>query len=131
MDIYLKALGGALLALLVCLVLSGTGKDFSMLLGLLTCCMITTVAMAYLDPVMAFLEQLEAMIPLDNSMLRILIKIMGIGIIGEVASLICSDSGSSALGKSLQLITGMMILWMALPLMQMLLDLIGEIMEGV
>lgn len=131
MDIFYKTLGGAMIALLITLVMSGVGKDYSLLLGLLTCCMITTVALAYMEPIMSYFRQLEDLIPLDNGILGILLKITGIGIIGEIASLICNDSGNSALGKTLQLMTGVTILWMALPLLQMLMDLVAEILEGI
>lgn len=131
MDIFYKTLGGAMIALLITLVMSGVGKDYSLLLGLLTCCMITAVALAYMEPIMSYFRQLEDLIPLDNGILGILLKITGIGIIGEIASLICNDSGNSALGKTLQLMTGVTILCMALPLLQMLMDLVAEILEGI
>ena len=131
MDIFLKTIGGAMIALLMTLILSGIGKDYSLLLGLLTCCMITAVAMAYMEPVISYIRQLAELIPLDNGMLGILFKITLIGTIGEIASLICNDSGNSALGKTIQLMTGILILWMALPMLQMLMDLVTEFLEGI
>ena len=131
MDIYLKALGASMIGLLITLVLSGTGKDFSLLLGLLICAMVTTVAMYFMEPVMTLIGQLESMIPVESNLLRFLIRITGIGTVGEIAAMICADAGNSAMGKTLQMMTGITILWLALPLMQMLLDLIREIMEGI
>lgn len=130
MDIFMKTLGGALIALMMMLVMSGS-RDHKMLLGLLTCCMISAVAMSYMEPVMDFVQTLEGLIPIENGMLEILLKITGIGLIGEIASMICADSGSSALGKTLQFLTGALILWLALPLMRMLLDLVSGILEGI
>ena len=127
----MKTLSGAILALLISLTLSGTGKNFSMLLGLLTCCLITAVAMAYLEPVTELFHQLEEMIPLDNGLLNCLMKIMGIGLVGEIASMICADSGNSAMGKTLQLLTTIVILWMALPVMQTLLDMIRGVLNKI
>ena len=131
MDIFMKTLSGAILALLISLTLSGTGKNFSMLLGLLTCCLITAVAMAYLEPVTELFQQLEEMIPLDNGLLNCLMKMMGIGLVGEIASMICADSGNSAMGKTLQLLTTIVILWMALPLIQTLLDMIRGVLNKI
>ena len=127
----MKTLSGAILALLISLTLSGTGKNFSMLLGLLTCCLITAVAMAYLEPVTELFQQLEEMIPLDNGLLNCLMKMMGIGLVGEIASMICADSGNSAMGKTLQLLTTIVILWMALPLIQTLLDMIRGVLNKI
>ena len=127
----MKTLSGAILALLISLTLSGIGKNFSMLLGLLTCCLITAVAMAYLEPVTELFQQLEEMIPLDNGLLNCLMKMMGIGLVGEIASMICADSGNSAMGKTLQLLTTIVILWMALPLIQTLLDMIRGVLNKI
>lgn len=131
MDIYMKTIGAALIALILCLTLSRTGKHYSMLLGILACCMVLAVAMAYLEPVVSFLDRLKDLISLDFALLEILMKTVGIGIVGEVAAMICTDSGNGALGKTLQLLTTILILWLSLPLLQTLIDLIGQILEAV
>lgn len=131
MEVYFKAIGGALIALVLCLSLYGTGKDFALLLGALSCCMVIAVSMIYLEPVIRFFRELEEMISLDSDLLEILLKAVGIGVIGELSSLICIDSGNGALGKTVQLMTSALVLWLSLPLLQSLLDLIREIMEAI
>lgn len=130
MDVYFKTIGGAMTALVLCLALSKAGKDYGLLLGTLACCMILAAAAAYLDPVVSFFQELEELIPLDSAMLQILLKTVGISIVGEVAAMICADCGNSALGKAVQLLTGVLILWLALPLLQTLLDMIRQILEA-
>ena len=57
-----------------------------------------------------------------------MLKAVGIGVISEIAVLICQDSGNAALGKGLQLLATIVVLWLALPLMQGLLELVQKIL---
>lgn len=129
MDIYFKTVAGALIAMLLCLMLAKQGKDFGLLLGILACCMIAVAAARFLGPVVEFFGELEAMIPLESSLLQIMMKVTGIGMIGELAAMICADSGSSTLGKALQILTSVLILWLSLPLLRSLLELVSGILE--
>lgn len=129
MDIFFKTIGGTMVVLILWLSLSGVGKDYALLLGLLSCCMIAGITMLYLDPVISFMRELVSLLPLDSRLLEILLKAVGIGLVGEIASMICADSGNSALGKTLQLLTNILILWLTLPLLESLLALIRQILE--
>ena len=60
MDIYLKAIAGALITLLLCLTLSGRSKESSLLLTLLVSAMIVGVGMSYLTTVIKFFTRLQA-----------------------------------------------------------------------
>ena len=131
MDIYFKTIGGALIALVLFLTLSGTEKNYAMLLGLLACSMILGAAMTFLEPVLDFLSTLESLIELDIPLLQILLKAVGIAVIGDLAAMICVDGGNNAIGKALQLLTTLLILWLSLPLLQALLDIIRQILEAV
>jgi hypothetical protein len=51
--------------------------------------------------------------------------------VAEIAGLICTDAGNAALAKTIQILATAVILWLTLPLMQALLDLVRKIMEGV
>ncbi len=120
-----------LLAVILTLALGSNGKQSAMLLTIAVCCMIGVVAMSYLKPVLDFIRQLQAVAQFDNEMLEILLKVVGIGIVGQVASLICTDAGSAALGKSLQLLSSGVILWLSLPLLTGLLELVQQILGEV
>ena len=129
MDTYLKTVAGAMIALILCMTLAKQGKDFSSVLTLLVCCMIAGVAALFLEPVIDFFGKLEAMIPLDSALLEIVVKVAGIGMIGDLAAMICTDGGNSALGKAIQILTSVLILWLSLPLLQVLLELVSGILE--
>lgn len=93
--------------------------------------MVGVLALSYLQPVVDFIRQLQTTAQLDDGMLEILLKTMGIGLIGEIAGLICADTGNSALGKSLQMLSAAVILWLSLPLLTQLLELLQQILGEV
>lgn len=117
-----------LLAVILVLALGKQGKEAGLLLTLAVCCMLGVLALSYLEPVVALVHRLQDMTGLDSGMLQILLKAVGIGIIGEIAGLICTDAGNAALGKALQLLSAAVILWLSIPLINALLELLQEML---
>lgn len=128
MDAYFKAVAAALITAVLGLVIAKQGKDTAVLLTILACTMILAAAMGYLGTVLSFFGTLEKLTGLEGDNFQILLKVAGIGMIGEMASMICSDAGNSALGKALQILATVLILCLSLPLFQRLLELIGDIL---
>lgn len=128
MDLFLKSVGAALITAVIGLVLAKQGKDMFILLSLAACAMIAGVAFGYLKPTISFLRRLTEMSGLNAELLGVILKTVGIGLIGELAGLICSDAGNTALEKVIQILTTAMILWLSIPLFESLLDLVQAIL---
>jgi stage III sporulation protein AD len=128
MDVFLKATAGVLIALILTLILSKQGKDFSLLLTVLVCSVVSAAAINYLTPVVNFFDRLQSIGKLDPDFIKILLRAVGIGLLAEITGLICSDAGNAALGKTLQFLAGAVVLWMSVPLFTSLIDLIEEIL---
>ena len=131
MELFIKAVAVVLVTVVLALALHKQGKDFSLLLTIIVCCMVTTAALTYLDPVVSFFKQLQTQAQLDSEMLKILMKAVGIGLLAEIASLICSDAGNAALGKTIQVPASAVVLWVSLPLLNGLMELVGQILGEV
>ena len=129
MTLFLQTCGGALVAVILIIFLGKNSGGMAAILSLAACCLVAAIAVHYLTPVIEFLDKLQMMADLDSSMLGILLKAVGIGLIGEIAGLICSDSGNSTLGKTLQILTSAVILYLSIPLFSTVLDLIVQILE--
>lgn len=127
----LKVLAGVLIAVILGLTLRQQGKDMALLLSILACCMVLVVCMVYIEPVIDFIETLQSISGAQNEIFQVLLKSVGIGLIGEIASLVCSDSGNAALAKAIQILTSAVVLWLSLPLMQALLELVKQMLEEV
>ncbi len=131
METFFQAIAGAMIALILCLTLDKQDKQMSLMLTVAVCCMIGGLAAAFLKPVLEFLEHLQTLANLDGEMLRTLLKAVGIGLIAQVAGLVCNDAGNAALGKTLQMLAAAVILWLSVPLLQQLLDLLEQILGEV
>ena len=130
MELFIKTCGGVLLAVILILCLGSRSKDHSMVLMIAVCCMVSLAGLAYLNPVVDFVKQLEEVGGLDHTLVRILLKVTGIGLLCEIGALICSDSGCSSLGKTVKIMGTAVILWLSLPMYTMLIDLLERILGG-
>lgn len=131
MDIFLKAVAGVLIATVVSLILSKQGKDFSVLLVIGVCCMVTVVGLRYLEAIIDFIQLLQQKGDLNHDLIAILLKAVGIGILSEITCMICTDSGNAALGKVIQFLTSAVILWLCIPLFTQLIELIEGVLGAV
>ena len=128
MGLYWKAAAAVLLAVVMILMLRR--QELGVVLGIAVCAMVAMAAAEYLRPVWELLDSLQSMGELDGELIAVLLKAVGIGLVTEIASMVCADSGNAALGKALQLLGTTVILWMSIPLFTMLLELIQNILEG-
>lgn len=131
MDIFLKAAAGVLMAVIFILVLSKQGKDLGVLLIISVCCMVICAAVNFLQPVKELLTSLQTVGQLKSDTLTIILKAVGIGLITEVTCLICSDAGNAALGKTLEFLSSAVILWLSIPLLNELLELLDNILGAI
>jgi len=127
MSAFIQSVGLVMIAVVLGLALSKQGKDITLLLGLGACCMVLAVAGTYLQPVMDLVHRLQELSGLDTELLSVLIKSVGIGLIAEIASLICTDSGNGALGKTVHILASAAVLWLSVPLFRSLIELIQKI----
>ena len=131
MDTFIKTTAGILITLLLCLILSKQGKEFSLLLTVAACSMVAIIIVTFLKPVINFIKELEELGQLDNGMVKIILKSVGIGLLTEITGLICVDIGNASLGKVSQILASVVILWMSIPLFENLIELIKEILQSI
>ena len=131
MNDFIKAATIALVAVVLNLILAKQNRDIAVLLTTAVCALSIIFAMGYFHPVIDFLRKLKVIGQLDGQLFGILMKVVGIGVISEIAGLICSDTGNGAMGKAIQILASGVILWIGLPLLNNLLQLIENILEAV
>ena len=131
MDGLFRTVAGVMLALILGITLSKQNKDFTTLLTVLVCCMVVTVAISFLEPVMAFCTQLRSIGNMDAQIMQIMLKCAGISLVAEIAGMICSDSGFGAMGKAIRILATAAVLWLSLPLMTSLMEMLQGIMGEV
>ena len=131
MDGFIRVCAVALLSVILILVLGKQEKDWAVLLAILGCCMIIAVGLSYLEPVMSFLRQLRDITGLDPELINRVMKAAGIALLAEVTAVVCADAGNSAMGKAIQITAVFVILWLSLPLLASLLELVKELLGDV
>lgn len=128
MSTFLKAAVIILITVIFTLVLPKNAKEFQVILSLSACVLVITVIYNFLQPVVAMIESLAFKGKVDTDMLNILLKATGIGILTEYVTLICQDTGNGALGKVLQILGSAVILWLSLPLLSSLMEIISDLL---
>lgn len=131
MELFVQAAAATLVASVMGLTLNKQGKDMGVLLVVAVSCMVVGIAVSYLKPVLGLLKELEKLGNMDSNMTGILFKVAGIGLLSEIAALICTDAGNGSVGKSLQILGTAVILWLAIPIFSELIELVKRILEGV
>jgi len=131
MDVFWKVIAGVLTALILWINLSKSNKDISVLTTLAVCAMAVIAAAAFLRPVISFAKKLQSIGNLDKDLVAIVLKVVGIGIVTEIAASICKDAGNDSLGKTLQFVSSATVLWMSIPVFERLLDLLNKILGAI
>lgn len=121
-------MAAVLLASILSLTISRQEKDLSVLLTIAACCFGAVATVTLLQPVLDMLQQLETLAQVSDDMLRILLKCVGLSLVTEMTASICRDSGSSSLGKTLQMLGTATILYLSSPLFTDVISLIQEIL---
>lgn len=115
-------------ALILWLSLDRHGKDVSVFITLSVCVMVITIALSFLQPVISFIQKIQAIGNLDIEYIGIILKVVGIGMIGEICNLVCKDAGNESMGKALQICSAAAVLWLSIPVFEKLLSLLDTIL---
>lgn len=130
MEQFFRAIGVVLLAVTLILTLRADGKAMGQLLSLAVCCMVLGLGASFLSPIIDFVQTLSSVGDLDQQLVTTLLKVVGISATAEISTLLCDDSGNSALGKVIQLLATAVMLYLSLPMLTALLQLIEGVLKS-
>lgn len=131
METFLQAVGLVLVGVVLTQVLGKGSREMGLLLSLAVCAGVCIGAAGYLSSLTDFLGEIRVLGSLDREFLGILLKCAGIGFLAEIATLICSDAGQSAMGKALQIMANAAVIFLSLPLLRRMLELLEEVLGRV
>ena len=130
MERFLQASAGVLAATVLWIILSKQGKEYALLLSLGACSLVLIVVFQFFQPVVELLRQLQNLGQLQPQWLNVMLKALGIGLVVEMGSLICTDAGNAALGKTMQILGAVAVVWLCIPLINSLVELLQQILGG-
>ena len=127
MDLF-KILAIALLTCIATLIVRQVKPDFATLVAISGGVVILLFLIDYLEQILGAFNGLIEKTNLSPSLFSTILKIIGIGYLTEFTANICSDSGISSLASKVELAGKVIILFMALPIITNLIDIIMGIL---
>ena len=128
MSIFLKAVAGVWIAVILWLSVNKDNKGISTLLTLAVCIMVFTVCAYFLQPIIDFIRKLELLGELDEGLISVVLKVVGIGLLTEISVAICKDSGNESMGRSLLILSSVAAIWLSIPVFERLIALLDKIL---
>ena len=126
METILKCAGIAVAGAVLSLIVRKQSGEFGALVGLLAVVLVTLLALEFMQPVLAFAEDLRDTAKLGEGVVAPVMKTLAIGFVTETGKNLCEDAGEKTLGSVLQLAGGLGAFYVLLPRRGSVLDLLEE-----
>lgn len=117
----------ALCAVLFAALVQKTNKEYALLISLGTAAVLLLFLLERAGPVLQQVEDLAASGPLEGEAVGLMLRAVGITVVGQVVARLCKDAGESALAYTVELASRAAVLAAALPALGRLLEYLGEI----
>ena len=130
MDDFWKTTALVLLTVILSLSLDKTERDISAVMGIVALCVAACAAVTILNPVLNYLVELQRLFNLPDGLVSVLLKAVGIALVAELSSAVCTDAGNALLGRMLQILGGAVVLSLSVPMFRTLMTIIKEMIGG-
>ena len=107
-----------------------TKKQLMLALCAVVCALCFLTVLPFFSPVLAFVRRLEEITGLSQAVFAPLFKTAAIGLLSQLAGTLCRDSGQQALGQTIEICSGFLCIYLALPLLEMVLSLLQTMIGG-
>ena len=130
MELFLQAAVIAVVTVVLTAMLKKTNRELALLLSLAACVLIGVFLTQLAEPVVTFLLKLRDLAGLDNALMTPMLKTIGIGLLTQLSANICADAGENAIAKLVEVCGGLLALYVALPLMEAVIDMVEQMSGG-
>ena len=128
MDI-IKMVSLAIVCMLLITMLKNTRPEYALLVEIMGGITLFLMILGKVITVFGLMETLTLRIKFDPLYFKILMKVVGIAYIAEFGMSLCRDAGLSAMAAKVELGAKILILMVALPVLNILLEKIALIMR--
>lgn len=118
MDLLIKIAAVCVPAALIASVLKKDSPAMSILIALAAVCVVTFSALGALGEIRTFLTEIADASGVSPTVLRILLKVVGIALISRLSADLCRDAGLSAAASASDLAGAAAALYTSLPLLR-------------
>lgn len=130
----METIGKLIAAALICcalnLLLRKQAPELTLALCAVVCALCFLTVLPFFSPVLAFVRRLEEITGLSQAVFAPLFKTAAIGLLSQLAGTLCRDSGQQALGQTIEICSGFLCVYLALPLLEMVLSLLQTMIGG-
>ena len=124
----LKIIGIAFVGVVLYQILRNTKSDFAIFVSISVGVVILVLLSDKISQVVNVFNDLSVKAGLSSEIFSSVIKIIGIGYLTEYSVNLCDDAGCSSIGKKIELCGKITILIMALPIINGIITIIGELL---
>ena len=125
----IRIAGIVLAALIAVILLKKTGREFSLLIVICTVIIIFIIILEDLYSVVDRLTDLTQSVGVVRPYISLMLKVLGISLISQLVSDLCRDSGESALASQAEIAGKIIILVVALPLFESVIEIITGLLK--
>lgn len=127
MDI-IKIIGIGLVTVIASMLVKPMKPEISIIIGLCGGILILSQTINYILDVVEAFTSIVQKTGLDVGLLKIVLKIIGVGYLTEFSANLCNDAGSSSIGDKILFAGKIIILVIALPIVTNIIEIIMEIL---
>ena len=117
----------ALCAVLFAALVQKSNKEYGILISLGASVVLLLLILDRAGPVFNQIEDMAGQGALEGEAIELMLKAVGITVVGQVVSRLCKDAGESALSYTVELAARAAVLAAALPAVGKILEYLGEI----
>ena len=133
MALILKGVGLALVAIIALLVLREISGRFTVLVKLAAVVLLFALVVGELSVILGSLtEDIRKVISQDeflNFSVSVMLKALGVALIGKICSDICRECGENGIAEGVEMLSGVVILSLSLPMLSKILSFASEILQ--
>ena len=128
MNIFIKIIGVTILTLICYLLVKPSKPEIAVLLSIVGSCIILSLCFDMLMSILDTLTDFVSKTNINNKLFVSVLKIIGVGYLTEFASGFCIDAGNSSLAGKIGFAGKVFILFLSIPIISSLFNVIIEIL---
>ena len=128
MDIVIRIAIAGIVGSVLSLVLKRGAPEIGLLLAIVTALLIVILGMQVTFTILDFARTLQDAASLSPALLMPVFQTVGIGILTKLSADVCRDAGQGAIAGALELSGTVVAIYIALPLMQTVFEMIGRLL---
>ena len=128
MDIIIRVAIAGIVGSVLSLVLKRGAPEIGLILAIAASLLILIVGMELVSTILGFARVLQNAASLSPALLTPVFQTVGIGILTKLSADVCRDAGQGAIAGAVELSGTVAAIYIALPLMQTVFEMIGRLL---